>query len=302
MASSAHVHHETGTLPVYEHSRMLGAQFLASCLRQSHPSFSTVTAPPGNRKMKGTLLEMFGDEVRPHLVDGCIPEAEYPAVRNGIHTSHVSSFVNNRATNPIINQQPPPVSHSISRLPRQTQRVLSQLRSGYSNKLATYRHRVGQAASDLCPDCLEVPQDTSHLFSCRVHPTPLTPLDLWINPILSATFLSSTPTFSDLELIRPSLLPSVAPSPLLLLLVSFLPPLLLPNLLLFSLPYPSLLLSHLLLLLPLPSPLFPSLFSLPPLAPLLSLNFLSLLFSSLIDPFNRLAEIRWRRLHVAPVR
>ena len=126
---------------------------------------------------------------------------------------YVSRAVSSRAVNPVIGQQPPPISASNSRLPRQTQRILSQLRSGYSNKLASYRHRVGQAASDLCPDCLQAPQDTAHLFACSANPTALRPLDLWINPVTTATFLSSTSSFSDLGLVRPALLASPPPLP-----------------------------------------------------------------------------------------
>ena len=38
MASSDHVHHETKVLPVLEHTEMLSAQFLASCLQNIHLS------------------------------------------------------------------------------------------------------------------------------------------------------------------------------------------------------------------------------------------------------------------------
>ena len=46
--------------------------------------------------------------------------------------------------------QPPTISPSVNRLSRQTQRVLSQLRSGHSSKLASYRARIGQSPSPLC--------------------------------------------------------------------------------------------------------------------------------------------------------
>ena len=59
MASSDHVHHETKTLTILDHTNLLCAQFLASCLRSTHPSFRTVTLPPGTRSMKPTLLGRF---------------------------------------------------------------------------------------------------------------------------------------------------------------------------------------------------------------------------------------------------
>ena len=184
----------------------------------------TVSAPAGPRRMKGSLMEEFGADVRPHLVDGAMPEDSYAAVRNNIHTSYVSRAIASRVVNPVINCQPPTVANSISRLPRQTQRILSQLRSGFSNKLASYRARVGQAMSDLCPDCLVATQDTRHLFDCAANPTRLEPLDLWHNPVTSANFLSTTSSFSDLALSLPSLLPSPVSPPPPLLPPSPLPP------------------------------------------------------------------------------
>ena len=206
MASTAHVHHETQNLPVLDHTNMLSAQFLASCLRPTHPSFQTVTAPPGPRNMKATLMQKHSADVQPFLDGDNIPSAMYNSDKNTIHTDNVCRAVASRECNRVLNAQPPDISPSISRLPCQTQWILFHLRSGFSNSLASYRQRVGRATSNLCPDCSLAPQTTGHLFECPSHPTSLTTQDLWINPIRSVVnFLASTPSFADLELTGPSL-------------------------------------------------------------------------------------------------
>ena len=211
MASGDHVHQECQVLPVVQHSKLLCSQFLASTLRSHHPSHHVVTSSPGPRKMKRTLYQSNIDEVRPFLVDNKIPASEYKSVCKRLHTSMVESFVNDRPINPVLNTQPPPVAPSISRLPRQTQRVLAQLRSGFSSKLASYQARIGISASSTCPDCGVSPQTSAHLFECSAHPTQLGVIDLWNNPIRAASFLSSTPSFSDLALPPPP--PALFPTP-----------------------------------------------------------------------------------------
>ena len=232
MASGDHVHQETEELPVLEHTNMLCAQFLASALREDHPSYATVTSPPGPRNMKSTLHQRFIGEVRPLMDAGAVSlsNSEYGTIRKQLHTSAVSRHVARRPINPVINAQPPKISPSILRLPRQTQRVLSQLRSGHCSKLAAYRERVGMAASAICPDCQGAPQTPAHLFECPSFPTTLTPLDLWTNPIRAATFLSSTPSFSDLALAPPPPPPPLSPPPPVVppLPPPFIPPLLSP--------------------------------------------------------------------------
>jgi ribonuclease HI len=41
---------------------------------------------------------------------------------------------------------------------------LARLRTGHSTLLQAYRHRIGLADSDTCPDCSESPEDVQHLF------------------------------------------------------------------------------------------------------------------------------------------
>ena len=74
-------------------------------------------------------------------------------------------------------------------LPRTTRSTLSQLRSGYSISLNSYKARLDPEVSDLCPDCNTDPHTADHLFNCTAKPTDLTVRALWDKPLDVATFL-----------------------------------------------------------------------------------------------------------------
>ena len=218
MASEEHVHQETKVLRVRDHTNLLCAQLLASALRPSHPSFGVVTTDSGPRHMKGTLFRKFYDVVRPHLVHGNMPAALYNLSRKRLHANAARRAHRRRKVNRVLNHVPPPIHRSISTLPRQTQRIFSQLRSGHSSSLKSYQHRVGRAASPSCPDCLTAPQTSIHLFECPSAPTALVPIDLWKRPRMAASFLAGSTSFPDLALDRgppppPSPIPPPLPSP-----------------------------------------------------------------------------------------
>jgi hypothetical protein len=92
----AHLRDETKLLPVAEHLTILYIQFLASCMRPSHPSHETVRLPPGPRKnqhgrpLKETLSSHSLDALTPHLREGIIPEANYMKVKSDVHTLAVA--------------------------------------------------------------------------------------------------------------------------------------------------------------------------------------------------------------------
>jgi hypothetical protein len=66
-APIAHLHQETGILPLSAHLNLACAQFLASAIQPSHTSFRIVPAPPGDRPMKASIQSRFGHLVTPFL-------------------------------------------------------------------------------------------------------------------------------------------------------------------------------------------------------------------------------------------
>ena len=89
----------------------------------------------------------------------------------------------------VLNTAPPEISVTEKLLPRATRSTLSQIRSGYSNFLNSYKARINPEIEDRCPHCTE-PHTSTHLFACQNNPTDLVPRDLWTKPLQVARFLN----------------------------------------------------------------------------------------------------------------
>ena len=82
------------------------------------------------------------------------------------------------------------IHDSEKNLPRATRATLSQLRSGYSNYLNSYKARINPAIQDLCPLCNAHSHTTRHIFECPANRTNMTTRDLWNKPSEAARFLN----------------------------------------------------------------------------------------------------------------
>ncbi len=89
--------------------------------------------------------------------------------------------------NKVLLFSPPPVHDFEKNLPRATRATLSQLSSGYSNYLNSYKARINPAIQNLCPQCNAHSHTTRHIFANR---TNLTTRDLWNESSESARFLN----------------------------------------------------------------------------------------------------------------
>jgi len=49
--------------------------------------------------------------------------------------------------------------------------------------------RIDSDIQNICPNCQEAPQDTTHIFNCTSKPTQLTNSSLWDKPQKAASFL-----------------------------------------------------------------------------------------------------------------
>ncbi|KAF2344463.1 DNA mismatch repair protein C-terminal, partial [Trinorchestia longiramus] len=125
----------------------------------------------------------------------CLPST-YRQSPNSLHSSAVQQAISAAGPNRVLQLSPPPISEQERSLPRSTPILLSQLRSGHSRALNSYQARIGAAQDSTRLACGATDQTTSHLFSCPDTPTHLTPLDLWLDPMSTATFLSSVPSLS----------------------------------------------------------------------------------------------------------
>ena len=189
MTSIDHLHRETKVLPLKEHGEMLTKQFLLSCQLPGHPGNRVINTPAPNRpKRKPTNLK-YREEIQhlPPITD----KASLKSNNKRIHTETVQKVIANYPDNKVLNTRPPEVNdkEEIS-LPRTSRCLLSQLRSGYSRMLNSYKSRIDQTIIDQCPDCGQSPHNTNHLFSCASNPTNLTPRSLWTTPHQAANFLN----------------------------------------------------------------------------------------------------------------
>ena len=179
MASIDHLHQESLTLRVKDHSDMLSAQYLVNCLEEDHDSHGITIQEPRPRPMKETLHSRHLSTVLPRLGSNRMESLQ------NLHTHAVDSAIQLQGNNRVLKKRPPPISDEEQRLNRRQRCTLSQLRSGHCHLLQDYKHRVFGEPSDICTNCGASPQDVRHLFACTTHPTDLSPEDLWRNPVRS---------------------------------------------------------------------------------------------------------------------
>ena len=189
MSDIDHLHNETKIMKVRPHCEMLSKQFLLATQKPNHPNRVDISAPPPSRQMKRTLSSRFGAEIR-QMSRPDLPEEEYKLKLKQIHTNSVRDALNAMEPNKVLLSSPPPIHDSEKNLPRATRATLSQLRSGYSNYLNSYKARINPAIQDLCPLCNAHSHTTRHIFECPANRTNLTTRDLWNKPSEAARFLN----------------------------------------------------------------------------------------------------------------
>ena len=110
-----------------------------------------------------------------------------------IHTQAVSHHLATIPNNNILNRPPPEIDKTEIELPRQTRRLLAQLRANKSPFLRSYLHHIDpdNHPSPNCPLCRISEHNTSHLFDCIYVPTNLDPEALWSNPAGAAALLEA---------------------------------------------------------------------------------------------------------------
>ena len=194
-----HLHSETETLPLSNHLTMLCSQFLASALRNVHPSHALVTKDPGPRPRIPLLQTAFHRYMAGLLEDnGTIDPINYRSYIKDIHSSAVAGHLANRCPNKVLHRPAPAISPMERTLPRYFQTTLSQLRSGQCSRLNSYRHAIGISDTDLCPQCGTGSHTTDHVFNCPAAPTDLSVEDLWDSPVEVACHLAALPALASL--------------------------------------------------------------------------------------------------------
>ena len=174
-----HLHQESLTMKVKDHSDMLSAQYLGNCLEEDHVCHGITTQEPSPRPMKETLHSRHHSTILPRL-----GASRKESLRN-LHTHAVDSDTQLLGNNRVLKESPPPIADEEQGLNRRQRCTLSQLRSGHCHQLQDHKHMVFGEPSDICTDCGASPQDVRHLFICNKHSTDLSTEDLCRNPVRS---------------------------------------------------------------------------------------------------------------------
>ena len=184
MASIDHLHQESFTLKVKDHSDMLSAQYLVNCLEEDHVCHGITTQKPRPRPIEGD------SPLQTYLNCSSKTRANRKESLRNLHTRAVDSATKLMGNNKVLMERPPPISDEEQRLDRRQRCTLSQLRSRHCHLLQDYKHRVFGEPNDICTYCGASPQDVRHLFACNKHPTDLSPEDLWRNLVRSIRALN----------------------------------------------------------------------------------------------------------------
>ena len=177
MASIDHLHQESPTLRVKDHSDMFSVHYPVNCLEVDHVSHGITIQE--SRPMKETLHSRHHSTVLPRLGSNRMES------NLNLHAHAVDSAIQLQGNNRVLKKRPPPILDEEQRLNRRQRCTLSQLRSGHCHLLQDYTQRVFGELSDICTECGVSPQGVRHLFACTTHPTDLSPEDLLRNPVRS---------------------------------------------------------------------------------------------------------------------
>ena len=128
-----HLHQESLTLKVKEHSDMLYLQYLVNCLEEDHVCHGITTQEP--RPMKETLHSRHHSTVLPRH-----GTSRKESLQN-LHTHAVDSGIQLLDNNRVLKECPPPISDEEQRRNRRQRCTLSQLRLGHCHLLQDYKHR-----------------------------------------------------------------------------------------------------------------------------------------------------------------
>ena len=112
MASIDHLHQESLTLRVKDHSDMISAQYLVNCLEEDHFSHGITIQEPRPRPMKETLHSRYHSTVLPRV------DSNRMESHQNLHTHAVDSAIQLQGNDRVLKKRPSPISDEEQRLNR----------------------------------------------------------------------------------------------------------------------------------------------------------------------------------------
>ena len=102
-----------------------------------------------------------------------VPHIVQPLHRQLSSTSEQNikkKYLSDQEENLIIQHRLFPIYPSEESLTRNYRSLLAQLRSGHSNHLNSYKHKINAATSATCPHCNADDDTVAHMFNCTAVP------------------------------------------------------------------------------------------------------------------------------------
>lgn len=187
-----HLHAETKILTIKQHLDMRGTQFLASVINNTDsPCHYLHNHPPTHRQIANTPHRHYSN-----ILNTMPQPANISHYKKHIHTQLTRQALNNQPHNKILNTPPPDISSTETQLSRSERVHLTRLRCGHHQSLYTYKHRIDNTHTDLCPLCQVSPHTVTHLIvdcpnlaAIRQQHNITTTQQLWSDPVDVVHFL-----------------------------------------------------------------------------------------------------------------
>ena len=139
---------------------MRGTQFLASVINNpDSPCHYLRNHPPTHRQIKNTPHRHYSS-----ILNSIPQPANIAQYKKHIHTYFTRQVLTNLPHNKILDTPPPDISSTETQLSRSERVHLTRLRCGHHPALNTYKHRLHNAHTDLCPFCQASPHTVMHLI------------------------------------------------------------------------------------------------------------------------------------------
>ena len=190
----SHLHSETKTLPLREHTNMTGAQFLDSTSDPDHPLHHLYHPPRTPRNVWKAPATYYRE-----LIDNLPAPPPDTTMKSHIHTHIVGAYCSEaRNKNRLLQDSPPLIAPNEIALTRPQRVTLARLRCGMHPSLGEYRNKLDPTYPKQCPHCNRprTYHNTPHLIVHCPHyhhqrsRWDITSLqDLWDRPVASAGFL-----------------------------------------------------------------------------------------------------------------
>jgi hypothetical protein len=168
-----HLHEETDVLPLKEHLKLHASQLRQKSQLANHPLNKHNHQHKKCRQIRETIFYNKNYTINyDNRMNNFTPDT-VEHNKKLIHTNIVREYTRNKSINKVIQDKAPKISKDEEKLPRETRRILSQLRTNKSPILFEYMNKINPNLypSSLCPLCNKYTHDTFHLFNCEKIPT-----------------------------------------------------------------------------------------------------------------------------------